>query len=134
MTGKYLLAIDQGTSSSRTVIYAHETRVVASAQQEFPQHYPRPGWVEHDAEEIWTSVQAVTREAMATAGAKAADISGIGITNQRETTLIWDRKSGRCVHNAIVWQDRRTAPLCETLKAQGAEQIVQDKTGLRRDP
>ena len=134
MTGKYLLAIDQGTSSSRTVIYDHETRVVASAQQEFPQHYPRPGWVEHDAEEIWTSVQAVTREAMATAGAKAADISGIGISNQRETTLIWDRKSGRCVHNAIVWQDRRTAPLCETLKAQGAEQIVQDKTGLRLDP
>lgn len=134
MTGKYLLAIDQGTSSSRTVIYDHETRVVASAQQEFPQHYPRPGWVEHDAEEIWTSVQAVTREAMATAGAKAADISGIGIANQRETTLIWDRKSGRCVHNAIVWQDRRTAPLCETLKAQGAEQIVQDKTGLRLDP
>ena len=134
MTGKYLLAIDQGTSSSRTVIYDHETRVVASAQQEFPQHYPRPGWVEHDPEEIWTSVQAVTREAMATAGATAGDISGIGITNQRETTLIWDRKSGRCVHNAIVWQDRRTAPFCETLKTQGAEQIVQDKTGLRLDP
>jgi glycerol kinase len=134
MTGKYLLAIDQGTSSSRTVIYDHETRIVASAQQELPQHYPRPGWVEHDPEEIWASVQAVTKEAMVKAGATAADISGIGITNQRETTLIWDRNSGCCVHNAIVWQDRRTAPLCEALKAQGAEQTVQDKTGLRLDP
>ena len=134
MSGKYLLAIDQGTSSSRTVIYDHETRVVASAQQEFPQHYPQPGWVEHDPEDIWASVQAVTREAMAAAGATAADISGIGITNQRETTLIWERKSGRCVHNAIVWQDRRTAPHCEVLKEQGAEESVIDKTGLRLDP
>jgi len=134
MTGKYLLAIDQGTSSSRTVIYDHETRIVASAQQELPQHYPRPGWVEHDPEEIWTSVQAVTKEAMVKAGATAADISGVGITNQRETTLIWDRNNGCCVHNAIVWQDRRTAPQCEALKAQGAEQTVQDKTGLRLDP
>ena len=134
MSGRYLLAIDQGTSSSRTVIYDHETRVVASAQQEFVQHYPQPGWVEHDPEDIWSSVQAVTRKAMTAAGAAAKDISGIGITNQRETTLIWDRKSGRCVHNAIVWQDRRTAAFCESLKEQGAEESVIDRTGLRLDP
>ena len=134
MSGKYLLAIDQGTSSSRTVIYDHETRVVASAQQEFPQHYPQPGWVEHDPEDIWASVQSVTRKALTAADATAADISGIGITNQRETTLIWDRKSGRCVHNAIVWQDRRTAAQCEALKQQGAEESIRDKTGLRLDP
>ncbi len=134
MSGKYLLAIDQGTSSSRTVIYDHEMRVVASAQQEFPQHYPQPGWVEHDPEDIWASVQSVTRKAMSAADATAADISGIGITNQRETTLIWDRKSGHCVHNAIVWQDRRTAAQCETLKDQGVEESLISKTGLRLDP
>jgi glycerol kinase len=132
--GSYLLAIDQGTSSSRTVIYDHETRVVAGAQQEFEQHYPQPGWVEHDPEEIWTSVQAVTRDAMSAAKLSAADISGIGITNQRETTLVWDRKSGRCIYNAIVWQDRRTVLQCETLKEQGNEDSVAAKTGLRLDP
>ena len=132
--GRYLLAIDQGTSSSRTVIYDHETRVVASAQQEFHQHYPKPGWVEHDPEDIWASVQAVTRKAMLAADASAGDISGIGITNQRETTLIWDRKSGQCVHNAIVWQDRRTASHCDALKEQGAEESLIGKTGLCLDP
>ncbi len=132
--GRYLLAIDQGTSSSRTVVYDHRTSVIASAQQEFPQHYPKPGWVEHDPEDIWESVQSVTRKAMTTAGASAADISGIGITNQRETTLIWDRKSGRCIHNAIVWQDRRTASQCAALKEQGAEESIIRKTGLRLDP
>jgi glycerol kinase len=134
MPGRYLLAIDQGTSSSRSVVYDHETQVVASAQQEFPQHYPKPGWVEHDPNDIWNSVQAVTREAMSAADATAADISGIGITNQRETTLIWDRNSGECINNAIVWQDRRTASYCETLKQQGAEESVTAKTGLRLDP
>jgi len=132
--GAFLLAIDQGTSSSRTVIYDHETQVVASAQQEFEQHYPQPGWVEHDPEDIWASVQAVTRDAMSAAHASAQDISGIGITNQRETTLVWDRKSGRCVYNAIVWQDRRTAAQCEMLKEQGNEDTVARKTGLRLDP
>ena len=109
MKGKFLLAIDQGTSSSRTVIYDHDARVVASAQQEFPQIYPQPGWVEHDPEAIWESVTSVTAGAMRKAGAAAADISAIGITNQRETNVIWDRETGECVHNAIVWQDRRSA-------------------------
>jgi glycerol kinase len=132
--GRYLLAIDQGTSSSRTVIYDHATNVVASAQQEFPQIYPQPGWVEHDPEAIWASVEAVTRQAMNDVGAVAADITAIGITNQRETTLIWDRDSGRCVHNAIVWQDRRTAETCAALKRNGAEDLVIGKTGLMLDP
>ena len=134
MNGKFLLAIDQGTSSSRTVIYGHDARVVASAQQEFPQIYPKPGWVEHDPEAIWKSVTAVTRGAMQKAGAVAADITAIGITNQRETTLIWDRETGECVYNAIVWQDRRTADYCQQLKSDGLEENVSAKTGLRLDP
>ena len=132
--GKYILAIDQGTSSSRTVIYDHETTVVASAQQEFPQIYPRSGWVEHDPEAIWASVRAVTKKAMADLGATAGDITAIGITNQRETTLVWDRESGECVYNAIVWQDRRTAEACRSLKSDGLEMSVAAKTGLRLDP
>lgn len=134
MKGKFLLAIDQGTSSSRTVIYGYDARVVASAQKEFPQIYPSPGWVEHDPEAIWESVTAVTRGAMQEAGAVAADISAIGITNQRETTLIWDRETGECVYNAIVWQDRRTAEYCQALKNDGLESTVNEKTGLRLDP
>jgi len=134
MSGKFLLAIDEGTSSTRTVIYDHEAHVVASAQQEFVQHYPQPGWVEHDPEEIWTAVQAVTAEAMQAVAAKPADITAIGITNQRETTLVWDRDTGRCIHNAIVWQDRRTASRCDALKAAGAEPSVIAKSGLRLDP
>ncbi|NIV17344.1 MAG: glycerol kinase GlpK [Woeseiaceae bacterium] len=131
---RYLLAIDQGTSSSRAVVYGHDASVLASAQQEFPQIYPQPGWVEHDPEAIWASVQSVMRQAMTDVGASAADITAIGITNQRETTLIWDRDSGRCVHNAIVWQDRRTAGTCDVLKRKGAEDLVIGKTGLRLDP
>ena len=134
MKGRFLLAIDQGTSSSRSVIYDHDARVVASAQQEFPQIYPQPGWVEHDPEAIWESVTSVTKGAMQEAGAAAADISAIGITNQRETTLIWDRQTGECVYNAIVWQDRRTADYCQSLKNDGCEAAVADKTGLRLDP
>jgi glycerol kinase len=134
MKGKFLLAIDQGTSSSRTVIYGHDARAVASDQQEFPQIYPQPGWVEHDPEAIWNSVTAVTRGAMQKVGAVAADISAIGITNQRETTLIWDRETGECVYNAIVWQDRRTADYCQSLKQDGLEATVSSKTGLRLDP
>jgi glycerol kinase len=132
--GKYILAIDQGTSSSRTVIYDHEITVVASAQQEFPQIYPRSGWVEHDPEAIWESVRAVTKKAMADVGATPGDITAIGITNQRETTLVWDRESGECVYNAIVWQDRRTAEACRSLKSDGLEMSVAAKTGLRLDP
>ena len=134
MTKKYLLAIDQGTSSSRTVLYDHGAQVVAHAQQEFPQIYPQAAWVEHDPEAIWDSVTAVTGGAMQKVGAVAADISAIGITNQRETTLIWDRESGECVYNAIVWQDRRTAAFCQSLKDDGLESKITDKTGLRLDP
>ncbi len=129
---RFLLAIDQGTSSSRAVIYDHSIKVVASAQQEFPQIYPQPGWVEHDPEAIWDSVCAVTAAAMHDAG--AADITAIGITNQRETTLVWERKTGTCVYNAIVWQDRRTADACQALKREGLETQVTAKTGLRLDP
>ena len=134
MKGRFLLAIDQGTSSSRTVIYDHDARVVASAQQEFPQIYPQPGWVEHDPEAIWESVTSVTSEAMRKVAAEAADISAVGITNQRETTVIWDRETGECVYNAIVWQDRRTADHCQSLKEEGLEAAVREKTGLRLDP
>jgi len=132
--GKYILAIDQGTSSSRTVIYDHANTVVASAQQEFPQIYPHPGWVEHDPEAIWESVKTVTANALAKAFATAADVTAIGITNQRETTVVWDRESGECVYNAIVWQDRRTAEVCRSYKSDGLEETVAAKTGLRLDP
>lgn len=131
---RYLLAIDQGTSSSRTVIYDHSARVVASAQEEFPQLYPQPGWVEHDPEAIWASVVNVMQRAMADAGCVAADITGIGITNQRETTVVWDRDTGRCIHNAIVWQDRRTAAVCDGLRREGVEALISEKTGLKVDP
>ena len=134
MNPKFLLAIDQGTSSSRTVIYDHGASVVATEQQEFSQIYPRPGWVEHDPEAIWSSVEAVTRGAMKKAGAEAADICAIGITNQRETTVIWDRETGEPVNNAIVWQDRRTADYCLAKKNDGLEPMVTAKTGLRLDP
>ena len=117
--GNFLLAIDQGTSSSRAVIYDHAMAVVTSAQQEFPQIYPQPGWVEHDPEAIWRSVRSVTADAMQDAGIGAADVTAIGITNQRETTVVWDRATGECVYNAIVWQDRRTAEYCRTLNGEG---------------
>lgn len=134
MTGKYILAIDQGTSSSRTLLFDHQFQVVGSAQQEFEQHYPNPGWVEHDPEEIWQSVLAVTRKALTDAKTTAGDITAIGITNQRETTIIWDRKTGQPVYRAIVWQDRRTATQCEALQKLGAEDVVAKATGLRLDP
>lgn len=130
----YLIAIDQGTSSSRTVVFDSAGRPVASAQQEFPQIYPQPGWVEHDPEAIWTSVLDVTRKAVSESDVKAASVAGLGITNQRETTLVWDRESGAPVYNAIVWQDRRTADQCAELRAAGLEAAVIEKTGLRLDP
>lgn len=130
----YLIAIDQGTSSSRTVVFDRHARVVASAQREFPQIYPQPGWVEHDPEAIWQSVATVTREALASSGVTQKQIAGLGITNQRETTLVWDRKTGACIHNAIVWQDRRTANVCQSLRDEGLEETIIDKTGLRLDP
>ena len=131
---QYLLAIDAGTSSNRAVVYDARAVTIASAQKEFPQEYPKPGWVEHDPEAIWSTVVDVTREALSQSGISPGDIAGIGITNQRETTLIWDRETGHCVHHAIVWQDRRTANYCSELKARGLEPMVSEKTGLRLDP
>lgn len=129
---QYLMAIDQGTSSSRAVVFDRDAAVIASAQQEFPQEYPQPGWVEHDPEAIWASVVRVTRDALAEAG--SVQIKGLGITNQRETTLLWDRDTGKCIHHAIVWQDRRTAGYCQQLQQQGVEKLITAKTGLRLDP
>ena len=129
----YLLALDQGTSSSRSIVFDAEGRIVALAQQELPQIYPRPGWVEHDAMEIWRGQLATAREALAKAGLKASDIAALGITNQRETTVIWNRKTGRPIHHAIVWQDRRGEPLCAQLREQGHAGLIQSRTGLLID-
>ncbi len=130
----YLLALDQGTSSSRSIVFDRAGRIVAKAQREFRQIYPQPGWVEHDPLEIWTSQLATAREALAAAGLGARDIAAIGITNQRETTLLWERASGRPIANAIVWQDRRTEPLCAQLRERGLAATVADATGLVIDP
>ena len=131
---KYILAIDQGTTSSRAIIFDRSGGVKAAAQKEFKQYYPRPGWVEHDAEEIWTTQAAVIAEATTDAGVEAKDIVALGITNQRETTIVWDKETGLPVHHAIVWQDRRTADFCDQLKDQGLEPKIEQKTGLRIDP
>ncbi|MBM4208505.1 MAG: glycerol kinase GlpK [Gammaproteobacteria bacterium] len=130
----YIIAIDQGTSSSRCVLYNEQAQPIAVAQREFTQIYPQPGWVEHDAEEIWQTQSAVFAELLQKQKLKAEDIAGIGITNQRETTVIWYRKTGIPIHNAIVWQDRRTADSCEKLKQSGYETLIQNKTGLLIDP
>jgi glycerol kinase len=130
----HLLAIDQGTTSTRAVVFTADLAIAGSAQQEFPQYYPASGWVEHDPEDLWHTTVATMREALARARLEAADIAAIGITNQRETTLLWDRDTGKPIHNAIVWQDRRTADLCATLKAAGHEEDVAARTGLLLDP
>lgn len=130
---KYILAIDQGTTSSRAIVFDASGLPVATAQKELTQHYPADGWVEHDAEEIWRDVAALMREAVAKAGLRGSDIAGIGITNQRETTVVWERDSGRPIHRAIVWQDRRTAEICRQKVADGVGNIVQQKTGLLID-
>jgi glycerol kinase len=130
----HLLALDQGTSSSRAIVFHRDGRIVAMAQREFRQIYPQPGWVEHDANEIWATQQAVALEALFKAKLNAADIAAIGITNQRETTVLWHRKTGEPIANAIVWQDRRTAAFCDQLRTQGLEAAVQRSTGLRIDP
>ncbi len=130
----YLLAIDQGTTSSRAIVFDAALKVVAIDQKEFPQHFPLPGYVEHDAEDIWRSVVATIKGAIAKAGIEAGQIAAIGITNQRETTVIWERDTGKPIHNAIVWQDRRTADTCAHLRHQGAEPMMSRKTGLRLDP
>ena len=134
MTTRYILAIDQGTTSSRAMLFDAQAKPCGMASRELPQIFPQPGWVEHDARQIWADVLAVCREVIKTAGIKASDIAGIGITNQRETTLLWDRKTGAPIYNAIVWQDRRTAQLCADLKAAGHEALVQAQSGLLLDP
>ena len=127
---KHILALDQGTTSSRAIVFDHSGSVVASAQKEFRQIFPKPGWVEHDAAEIWATQLHTAQEALAKAGLTAGDIAAIGITNQRETTVVWDRDTGAAVHNAIVWQDRRTAAECDRLKARGLAPMIKRKTGL----
>src|SRR5467141_1670152 len=127
---KHILALDQGTTSSRAIVFDHSGSVVASAQKEFRQIFPRPGWVEHDATEIWATQVYTATEALGKAGLTAADIAAVGITNQRETTVVWDRETGEPVHHAIVWQDRRTAAACDRLKARGLAPLIKRKTGL----
>ena len=131
---RFILALDQGTTSSRAILFDHDGNPVASAQKEFPQHFPQPGWVEHDPRDIWSSQVGVIAEAMAKVRASTRDIAAIGIANQRETTMIWDKRSGEPLANAIVWQDRRTADLCERLKADGHEPEVSRRSGLVLDP
>src|SRR6185295_13510350 len=127
---KYILALDAGTTSSRTIVFDHAGSVVTSAQKEFRQIFPKPGWVEHDANEIWATQLYTAQEAMKKAGLSPSDVAGIGITNQRETTVVWDRDTGVPIHNAIVWQDRRTAARCDQLKARGGGAAIKRKTGL----
>lgn len=127
---RFILALDQGTTSSRAIVFDHAGQIVAIAQKEFKQYFPQPGWVEHDASEIWSTQLGVATEAIAKAGLDVEDIAAIGITNQRETTVVWDRATGKPIYQAIVWQDRRTASICDELKAKGLETIIKQKTGL----
>ena len=127
---KYILALDQGTTSSRAIVFDRNGSIVAAAQKEFPQMFPKPGWVEHDAEQIWSTQIAMARQALKNAGADAGDVAAIGITNQRETTLVWNRDTGKPIANAIVWHDRRTASVCDQLKAQKLGSTIRRKTGL----
>ncbi len=131
---EYVLALDQGTTSSRAVLYDHTGAIRSVGQREFTQIYPCAGWVEHDPEEIWASQMSVAVEALSLANARPRDVAALGITNQRETTIVWERKSGKPVYNAIVWQDRRTAPVCDQLREQGWEETIRHKTGLLLDP
>src|SRR5262245_56595524 len=132
MPNQYILTIDQGTTSTRVVIFDVQALAVGVAQQEFTQHYPKPGWVEHDAEEIWSSVGTLTRMAIEQARVSPNQLAAIAITNQRETTVLWDRQSGQPIHRAIVWQDRRTADFCAAHKAE--EPWLQERSGLVLDP
>ena len=133
MKTKYILALDQGTSSSRAIVFDHDGRICSTAQKEFPQHFPKPGWVEHDPKDIWSSEASVVAEAITSLGINGLDIAGIGITNQRETTIVWDAETGEPVYNAIVWQDRRTSEYCDSLKEQNLTQFIREKTGLILD-
>lgn len=131
---KYILSIDQGTTSSRAILFNKKMKIEAISQEEFPQYFPMSGWVEHDPADIWSTVAATCRGVMERIGAKAEDIVSIGITNQRETTLVWDKNTGQTIYNAIVWQDRRTSDLCHELKNAGHEKMLREKTGLLFDP
>ena len=130
---RYILSLDQGTTSSRALLFDDHGAVQSVAQREFTQIFPAPGWVEHDPEEIATSQIAVALEVLSQAQAQPRDVAAIGITNQRETTIVWDRATGKPIHNAIVWQDRRTSAFCQQLKAQGHETLIQQRTGLLID-
>ena len=130
----YILAIDQGTTSTRTIIFDQNFSIISIAQQEFKQYFPNPGWVEHDPEDIWNSVIDTVRSAIKNGNINAQDIASIGIANQRETTLVWNRKTGKAINPAIVWQDRRTTKTCELLKSKGLNKIISKKTGLVLDP
>ncbi len=131
---RHILAIDQGTTSSRAIVFDRAMKIVATAQEEFPQHFPASGWVEHDPADLWSTTAVTCRAAIERAGLGPADIAAIGITNQRETTLVWDRESGKPLYNAIVWQDRRTSDFCRALKAEGLEPEITERTGLLLDP
>ena len=131
---KYLLALDQGTTSSRAIMFSLDGKIVSVAQQEFEQHFPNDGWVEHDAEEIWQSQLETAREAISQASTAPGEIAAIGITNQRETTVVWDRSTGEPLYRAIVWQDRRAAALTDRMKEEGLEPTIREKTGLVLDP
>jgi len=131
--GNYILSLDQGTTSSRAILFDRAGNITSLAQKEFTQHYPLPGQVEHDPNEIWSTQMGVAAEAIIKAGITPKDIAAIGITNQRETTIVWNRQTGKPIYNAIVWQDRRTAAYCDELKAMGQSQMIQEKTGLIPD-
>ncbi|MBV9835706.1 MAG: glycerol kinase, partial [Alphaproteobacteria bacterium] len=134
MAARHILAIDQGTTSTRAIVFDAHARPLATAQEELQQIYPAPGWVEHDPEEIWRATVSVCRGALGKAKLDAADVASIGITNQRETVVVWDRASGKPVHNAIVWQDRRTSDICARFREAGLEPEVNERTGLLLDP
>ena len=128
---QYILAFDQGTTSSRAIVFDKKGSIISVAQKEFTQIFPQPGWVEHDANEIWSTQFGVAAEAITKAGLSAEDIAAIGITNQRETTVVWERATGQPIYNAIVWQDRRTANFCDSLKASGKDKLIQEKNRAR---
>ena len=130
----HILAIDQGTTSTRALIFGQDMQLVAMAQEEFAQHFPASGWVEHDPMDLWQTTLSTCRAALSKAGLTASEIAAIGITNQRETTVVWERETGRPLHNAIVWQDRRTAETCQRLRDAGHEGLVRETTGLLLDP
>ena len=130
---KYVMALDAGTTSNRCILFNEKGEMCSVAQREFTQYFPKPGWVEHDADEIWASMLGVAVEAMNMIGAEAEDIAAIGITNQRETAIVWDKNTGKPVYNAIVWQCRRTAPYCDSLQEQGYTEKIRQKTGLLID-